>query len=247
AKKSDAQSSPGSSQLLIAASLDKVRDEGAWAWGFTTIPGGGFRGSIHNPAYGTQTQGVVSITTRFSTTYTCLLSNLPLVGGRYKISPNKQGIYYEVRIPEMKGAVGVGLACRPYPAWRLVGYNRSSAALHLDDMKKHFGVNYGEEYLLDTKLQNGDIVGVGFIHKSGTVFFTLNGSRLPDAFTSIFLPHSKHDLFAAIGITGKASIEINFGAEKLMWSEGNEWAWSVEGVFDILDNSEEGTGQSDEL
>ncbi|KAJ7600096.1 hypothetical protein C8J56DRAFT_909525, partial [Mycena floridula] len=232
--KSDAKFPPDSSQLLIAASLEKVRDEGVWAWGFNTPQtldkytnnldvlfleiatpkGGGFHGSIHNPVYGTETRGV--------------------------------GNYYEVRILEMEGAVGVGLACRPYPPWRFVGWNHLSAAWHLDDMTKYEN-GTGKEYLLDTELQNGDTVGVGFIHKYGTVFFTLNGSRLPDAFTNIFLPHSKHDLFAAIGILKNASIEINFGAEEFMWSEGNEWAWSVEGVFDVLDNSEEGTGQSDGL
>ncbi|KAJ7600125.1 hypothetical protein C8J56DRAFT_768417 [Mycena floridula] len=265
--KSDAKFPPDSSQLLIAASLDKVRDEGVWAWGFNTPQtldqytnnldvlfleiatpeGGGFHGSIHNPVYGTETRGVVSITTLSTTTRTCLLSNLPLVGGRYTISPNKQGIYYEVRIFEMEDTVAVGLACRPYPAWRQPGWNRLSAAWRFDNMKKYFETWKGKKYLPNAKLQNGDTVGVGFIHNSGTVFFTLNGSRLPDAFTGIFLPHSKDDLFAAIGIHKKASIEINFGAEKFMWSEGNEWAWSVEGLFDVLDHSEEGTGQSDEL
>ncbi|KAJ7574506.1 hypothetical protein C8J56DRAFT_1172812 [Mycena floridula] len=267
ARKSDTQPPPVSSQLLIAASLDKVRSEGAWAWGFNhpqtqdrytnsldtryleivTPYRGGFHGSIHNPVYGTDTRGIVSTTTLSTTTDTCLLSNLPLAEGRYMISPGKQGIYYEVRILKMKRTVAVGLACRPHPPWRLVGCSRLSAAFHLNNMKKFFEAGKGKEYLPNTKLQNGDIVGVGFVHNSGTVFFTLNGSRLPDAFTGIFLPHSKHDLFAAIGIRGKASIEINFGAEKFMWSEGNEWAWSVEGLFDVLDNSEEGTGQSDEL
>ncbi|KAJ7573206.1 hypothetical protein C8J56DRAFT_840580 [Mycena floridula] len=265
--KPDTKFPPDSSQVVIAGSLDKVRDEAAWAWGFNTPQtqdqytnnldvlfleiatprDGGFHGSIHNPVYGAQAPGVVRITTLSTTTDTCLLSNLPLIGGRYKISPNKQGIYYEVRILEMEDAVGVGLACRPYPAWYQPGWGHLSAAWHLDDMAKFFEDEEGEEYLPDTKLQNGDIVGVGFIHKSGTVFFTLNGSRLPDAFTGIFLPHSKHDLFAAVGIIGEASIEINFGAEKFIWSEGNECAWSVEGVFDVLDDSEEGTGQSDEL
>ncbi|KAJ7600128.1 hypothetical protein C8J56DRAFT_1019466 [Mycena floridula] len=238
AQKSDAQSLLDSSRFLIAASLDKVRDEGAWTWGFNTPKtqdqytnnldvlfldivtplGSGFHGSIHNPAY-----------------------------GRYKISPNKQGVYYEVRILEMEDAVGVGLACRPYPPWSFVGWSRLSAAWHLDDMKKFFDSGLGEEYLPDTKLQNGDIVGVGFIHISGTVFFTLNGSRLPYAFTDIFLPHSTYDLFAAIGICDKASIKINFGAEEFMWSEGNGWAWSVEGIFNVSDHSEEGTRQSNEL
>ncbi|KAJ7574520.1 hypothetical protein C8J56DRAFT_872170 [Mycena floridula] len=212
-----------------------------------TPDGGGFHGSIHNSVHGTQTQGFVSITTLSSTTNTCLLSNLPLVGGRYIISPNKQGVYYEVRVLEMEDAVAVGLACRPYPAWCFVGWNRLSAAWHLDNMEKHFETWKGKEYLPGTCLQNGDVVGVGFIHSTGTLFFTLNGSRLPDAFTGIFLPHSKHDLFAAIGMREKAMVEINFGAEKFMWSEGNEWAWSVEGVFNVLDHSEEGSGQSDEL
>ncbi|KAJ7577715.1 hypothetical protein C8J56DRAFT_898864 [Mycena floridula] len=72
-------------------------------------------------------------------------------------------------------------------------------------------------------------------------------STVENAFTGIFLPHSKDDLFAAIGINKKAAVEVNFGAEKFMWSEGNDWAWSAEGVFDVSDHSEEGTGQGDEL
>ncbi|KAJ7600124.1 hypothetical protein C8J56DRAFT_879858 [Mycena floridula] len=237
-----------SSQLLFAASLDKVRNEGAWAWGFcspqirdqytnsldvlfleiATPRGGGFHGSIHNSVYGTETRGVVNITTLSTTTDTCLLSNLPLVGGKYMVSPNRQGIYYEICILEMEDAVGVGLACRPYPAWHQPGWGWLSAAWHLDDMRKFFESGEDKEYLPGTKLQNGDIVGVGFIHEAGTVFFTWNGSRLPGAFTGIFLPHFKHDLFAAIGICGKASLEINFGAEKFMWSEGNGSAWRLE-------------------
>ncbi|KAJ7600115.1 ankyrin repeat-containing domain protein [Mycena floridula] len=164
-EKSDAPSPPDSSQLLIAASLDKVRNEGVWAWGFNapqtqdqytnnldvlfleiaTPEGGGFHGSIHNPVYGTEMRGVVSITSLSTTTRTCLLSNLPLIGGSYTISPNKRGIYYEVRILEMQRSVAVGLACRPYSAWRQPGWNRLSAAWHLDDMRKFFESGEGKE------------------------------------------------------------------------------------------------------
>ncbi|KAJ7590175.1 hypothetical protein C8J56DRAFT_723160, partial [Mycena floridula] len=64
----------------------------------------------------------------------CLLGNFPLVGGRYMISPEKQGVYYEVHILEMEDAVAValGLACQqPYPPWCFVGSNQLSTGIQM--------------------------------------------------------------------------------------------------------------------
>ncbi|KAJ7585142.1 hypothetical protein C8J56DRAFT_949989 [Mycena floridula] len=250
---------PDAPRLFASALLDKVKDEGAWAWGvegpqtqetFEYNPNpwyrlgkhntGGFQGAIQNPIYGTKTRGIVTINTDSSTTDTCLLSTLPLVAGMYALPVSKLGVYYEVKVLEMRGTVAVGTACRPYPSWRLPGWNRLSAGLHLDDMRKFFeDGDGGKDYLPNVKLQNGDTVGVGFIYNSGTIFFTLNGSRLPDAFTGTYLPRFRHDVFAAIGIDGKASLEVNFGADLFRWPEGNEWGWRVEGAFGSLGDANE--------
>lgn len=53
--------------------------------------------------------------------------------------------------------------------------------------------------------------------------------RLPPAFTGIYMPRHKYDVFAAIGVEGYCEFEVNFGSELVRWNEGNEWAWRVEG------------------
>lgn len=124
-----------------------------------------------------------------------------------------------------------GTTCRPYPVWRLPGWNRLSAGLHLDDLRKFFedpdgGRDYTEAL---TQVSSGDTVGCGYEFTSGALFFTYNGQRLANAFTGIYLPRHNHDVFAAIGVEGRNDFEVNFGAELFRWKEGNEWAWLTEG------------------
>lgn len=77
----------------------------------------------------------------------------------------------------------------------------------------------------------GDTIGCGYVFATGTVFFTHNGVRLEDAFRGVFLPRTKQDVFAAIGVGGprKNRVRTNFGGQLLMWKPGREWAWRVDG------------------
>jgi hypothetical protein len=78
-----------------------------------------------------------------------------------------------------------------------------------------------------------DIVGVGIYHPtantSGSIFYTLNGHRIPqDAFSGTFFPREDFDVYAMIGISGEVKISVNFGAQvRFKWHEGNEWGWKV--------------------
>lgn len=142
-----------------------------------------------------------------------------------------------------------GSACRPYPQWRLPGWNRLSAALHLDDLRKFFeDPDGGRDYVCDpplTRIAPGDTVGFGYAFALGTVFFTHNGVRLPDAFTGVYLPRERHDVYAAIGVEGRCEFEVNFGGDVFRWKEGNEWAWRVEGHVGTLARGR--AGADDEL
>lgn len=176
----------------------------------------------------------------------CLLSNLPVIAGLYDIK-GKTGIYYEVQINRMDGFVaigeseeihrisfsrfGIGTACRPYPLWRFPGWNRLSAGLHLDDLRKFFeDPNGGRDYTdALTHISRGDIIGCGYEFRNGVLFYTHNGVHLPTAFTGIYLPRQNYDVFAAIGVEGRCDFQVNFGANVFAWKEGNEWAWRVDG------------------
>lgn len=183
---------------------------------------------------------------------TCLLSDLPILAGLYDVQ-GKQGVYYEVEIVQMDvndaGIVTVGTACRPYPDWRLPGWNRLSGALHLDDMRKFFeDPDGGRDYLAESDsftVRAGDIIGCGYEFCDSSLFFTYNGLRLPPAFTGVYLPRAAQDVYAAVGVSGAVEFKVNFGGEVFRWKEGNEWAWRVEGHVGRLGGA--GGGDEDEL
>ncbi|KAH9851769.1 hypothetical protein C2E23DRAFT_223965 [Lenzites betulinus] len=171
---------------------------------------------------------VVRVVTEAAYQDMCMMSDLPILAGLYD-NDGKLGVYYEVKVLRMDGIIAVGTACRPYPISWLPGWARLSTALHLDDLFK-FYADEGREYTpLLTHVVPGDTVGLGYSFGMGTVFFTHNGVRLPDAFTGVYLPHTAYDVYAAIGVRGACELEVNFGGDTFRWKEGNEWAWRVEG------------------
>jgi len=131
-----------------------------------------------------------------------------------------------------------GTACRPYPVWRLPGWNRMSAGFHLDDFRKFFedpdgGRDYTSSSIIPS-IHPGDTIGCGYAFHTGTLFYTYNGQRLPPAFTGIYLPRHARDVFAAIGVEGRCRFQVNFGGDTFRWLEGNEWGWRVEGHVGML-------------
>jgi Ran-binding protein 9/10 len=121
----------------------------------------------------------------------------------------------------------------------LPGWNRLSAGLHSDDLAKFYedpngGADYISHhpqfsYLASRGLRAGDVWGCGYEFAGGSLFYTHNGVRLPNAFSGLYVPRQAHDVYAAIGVEGRNEFEINFGGDRFAWKEGNEWAWRVEG------------------
>ncbi|KAF9553857.1 endosome protein [Agrocybe pediades] len=219
-------------KMLPSDTVDEINRIGCKAWGIEVPITPRFVGHIEN--YNPDSKGkpaVVSVRTQSKCKDVCLLSTIPIVAGLYDFG-RKKGMYYEVYIKKMKGIIAIGTACKPYPQWRLPGWDRMSAGLHLDDMRKFFeDPNGGREYAqgLITRISPGDTVGCGYELQTGAIFYTYNGTRLPNAFTGIYLPHNDQDVFAAIGVEGDCEFEVNFGGELFRWLEGNEWDWRVEG------------------
>jgi len=227
-------------RLLSSDTVERINSMGCRAWGLELPSSSRFSGRIENDVKGGP--AVVRVQTTQQCQDVSILSDLPLMAGLYDIQ-GKSGVYYEILIHQMYGFIAIGTSCRPYPSWRLPGWNRLSAGLHLDDCRKFFeDVDGGRDYVpgLDGRIRPGDTIGCGYVFATGELFFTHNGQRLPPAFTGIYLPRPHHDVYAAIGVEGQCVFEVNFGGEYFKWKEGNEWAWRVEGHVGRLNGSSSG-------
>ncbi|KAJ2841996.1 Protein ssh4, partial [Coemansia erecta] len=153
----------------------------------------------------------------------CVQTNLPL--------PKINSVYYfEVKIVEKPSDVNmwIGLATRPYPAWRMTGWNKYSVGYCVNNGKVHQnnpfkGASVGEQLFV------GDILGIGFQPRSGVVWFTRNGRRYK-AISSGML----YDVFPTISADGPCSFSANFGQRGFVFIEANVKRWGfgpIEGAM----------------
>jgi hypothetical protein len=146
----------------------------------------------------------------------CVQSNLPL--------PKLNDVYYwEVKmfdLPETT-TVAVGLTTKPYPPFRLPGLNRHSVAYHSNGDTSHnhpfTAASFGPA------LKEGDVLGVGYRPRSGTVFFTRNGRKMEDAFVGL----TRWNLFPTIGADGPCSVHVNLGQSGFVFVEANVKKWGL--------------------
>ncbi|KAH9975623.1 hypothetical protein BJV74DRAFT_862561 [Russula compacta] len=223
---------PTAPRLLASNVIDRIRQLGGAAWGLQYPGTARFIGRMERSDQNESGSGdgTWKVSTRKCCRDTRVMSDLPIMAGLYDIH-DRRGVYYEVRINKMEGVVAIGTACKPYPSWRMPGWNRLSARLHLDDMRKFFedpdgGRNYSS---LLSRISPGDVVGCGYEFGVGALFFTYNGRRLPNAFVGIYMPRVNHDVYATIGLDGANEIDVNFGSSRFQWLEGNCVQWRVDG------------------
>lgn len=144
-------------------------------------------------------------------------SNLPL--------PKVNDVYYfEVKMFSKPSTtnVAVGLATKPYPSFRFPGYARHSVGYFSEDGSKCFhhpihAVSYGPAYV------QGDTIGVGYRPRTGSLFFTRNGVRLPEAFTGL----QHHTLFPTLAADGETELHVNFGQAGFVFIEANVKKWGL--------------------
>ncbi|KAI7876682.1 SPRY-domain-containing protein [Lichtheimia hyalospora FSU 10163] len=146
----------------------------------------------------------------------CFQTNLPL--------PRHQDVYYwEAKIFEKPATttVAIGVATKPYPHFRLPGWNQHSIAYFSTTGCKYFS-NPFHDKPYGPPLQQGDVLGVGYRHRSGTIFFTRNGRRLDDACMGL-----RWNLFPTIGANGPCQIHVNFGQLGFVFVEANIKKWGL--------------------
>ncbi|KAI8096988.1 concanavalin A-like lectin/glucanase domain-containing protein [Halteromyces radiatus] len=143
-------------------------------------------------------------------------TNLPL--------PRNQEVYYwEAKMFEKPDTttVSVGVATKPYPSWRLPGWNRYSVGYFSDNGCKYFSSPFnGKPYGLT--FNHGDVIGVGYRHRTGTLFFTRNGRKLEDAYTGL-----RWNLFPTIGANGPCQVHVNLGQMGFVFVEANVKKWGL--------------------
>lgn len=146
----------------------------------------------------------------------CVQSNLPL--------PKLNEVYYwEVKmfdLPETT-SVAIGLATKPYPIFRLPGQNKFSVAYHSNGDKSHNFPFLAQSY--GPSLKEGDVLGVGYRPRTGTVFFTKNGRKMDDAYVGI----TRWNLFPTVGANGPCSLHVNLGQSGFVFIEANVKKWGL--------------------
>lgn len=72
--------------------------------------------------------------------------------------------------------------------------------------------------------QEGDVVGVGYRPRTGTIFFTRNGKKLEETIHQSF---KTTNFFPTVGASGPCSIHINFGQAGFVFIEANVKKWGL--------------------
>lgn len=153
-------------------------------------------------------------------------TNLPI--------PTTNEVYYfESKIyslphPE-ETMVSIGLGVSPYPWFRLPGRHAHSVSYDSDGYRRHNQPFKFESPAPFPKLIEGDVVGIGYKVRTGTVFFTRNGKKLSELKIGGHLRHFKIPrngrLYPIIGANNLCSIHVNVGQMGFVYIEGNVKRW----------------------
>ncbi|KAL1305317.1 hypothetical protein AAFC00_002219 [Neodothiora populina] len=143
-------------------------------------------------------------------------SNLPI--------PKQNEVYYfEAKIydkPE-NTLISIGVTTKPYPLFRLPGWHKYSIAYTSSGQRRYnqpfSGSNYAPHY------EQGDVVGVGYRPRTGTVFFTRNGKKLEDVAHGL----KTQNFFPTVGANGPCNVHVNFGQMGFVFIEANVKKWGL--------------------
>ena len=124
--------------------------------------------------------------------------------------------------------ISFGLSTSPYPYFRLPGRHHHSIAYDSTG-----GRRFNDSFELDAELQHlfpslqkGDVIGVGYRTRSGTVFFTRNGKKLSEKSVGGHVRGWKFKyLYPIIGANIPCTIHANFGTYGFVYIEANVKKW----------------------
>ncbi|KAJ4302096.1 Protein ssh4 [Collariella sp. IMI 366227] len=145
-----------------------------------------------------------------------VMSNLPV--------PKQNDVYYwEAKIydkPE-SSLVSIGMATKPYPLFRLPGFHKYSAAYLSNGTRRYNQPFAATPY--GPHIVQGDVIGVGYRPRTGTIFFTRNGKKLEDVVHGL----KSQNFFPSIGANGPCIVHVNFGQAGFVFIEANVKKWGL--------------------
>src|SRR5271155_232991 len=102
-----------------------------------------------------------------------------------------------------------------------LGYHKSSVA-YLSSGHRRFNqpfapTAYGPQYV------QGDVIGVGYRPRTGTIFFTRNGKKLDDIVHGL----KNQNFFPTVGANGPCTVHVNFGQLGFVFIEANVKKWGL--------------------
>ncbi|KAK5069253.1 Protein ssh4 [Lithohypha guttulata] len=143
-------------------------------------------------------------------------SNLPI--------PKQNEVYYwEAKVydkPETS-TISIGLTTKPYPLFRLPGFHKTSIAYLSNGLRRYnqpfSGTSYGPEYV------QGDVIGIGYRPRTGSIFFTRNGKKLEEVAHNL----KSQNFFPTVGANGPCTVHVNFGQMGFVFIEANVKKWGL--------------------
>ncbi|KAL5407003.1 Rsp5p-dependent ubiquitination, sorting of cargo proteins at the multivesicular body [Paraphaeosphaeria minitans] len=143
-------------------------------------------------------------------------SNLPI--------PKQNEVYYwEAKIYDKPDTtnLAIGVTTKPYPLFRLPGFHKYSIAYTSYGSRRHnqpfTPTSYGPAYV------QGDVIGVGYRPRTGTIFFTRNGKKLDDVAHGL----KTQNFFPTVGANGPCQVHVNFGQMGFVFIEANVKKWGL--------------------
>lgn len=102
-----------------------------------------------------------------------------------------------------------------------LGFHKTSVAYQSTGHRRYNqpfkSINYGPSY------SQGDVIGVGYRPRSGTLFFTRNGKKLDDVVHGLKAPN----FFPTVGANGPCTVHVNFGQLGFVFIEANVKKWGL--------------------
>lgn len=143
-------------------------------------------------------------------------SNLPI--------PKQNEVYYwEAKLYDKPEStmINIGVTTKPYPLFRMPGLHRTSIAYsssgHRRMNQPFTPTPYGPPFV------QGDVVGIGYRPRTGTVFFTRNGKKLDD----VAHGWKSQNFFPTVGANGPCNVHVNFGQMGFVFIEANVKKWGL--------------------
>ena len=175
-----------------------------------------------------------------------LLSTLPLYFSRVDsplVTERTRWVYFEICVIGMgqrgceDAGIAIGYCAKPYPTWRLPGWQRASLGVHGDDGRRFVNDTWGGKDFT-VAFKPGETVGIGMIFSMpadgrrgggkahAEAFFTRDGRRVGGWMIDEELDQESEgveglsgelDLYSAIGIFGAVDFEAYFGPERWLY------------------------------